>query len=203
MPDHNATGTPSTSERLLKLNLGCGSDHRKGFVNVDLTPACQPDVVFNLESGPWPWRDNSVEEVVFHHCLEHLGQTSAAFLAIIQELYRVCADGALVRIVVPHPRHDFFIGDPTHVRPVTPWMLALFDRELNLRWQQIRAANTPLALYLNVDFHIEHVETILEEPYRSDREAGRVTQEELDRALHERFNVASEFRIRLRARKSA
>ena len=50
------------------------------------------------------------------HVLEHLGRDTDTFLAIWKELYRVAAPGATVRIVVPHPRHQDFLQDPTHVR---------------------------------------------------------------------------------------
>ncbi|MBF0395018.1 MAG: hypothetical protein HQL38_20270, partial [Alphaproteobacteria bacterium] len=39
-----------------------------------------------------------------------------AFRAVMRELYRICRDGASITVTVPHPRHDNFIGDPTHVK---------------------------------------------------------------------------------------
>jgi hypothetical protein len=50
----------------------------------------------------------------------------------MREIYRVCRHDAVVHVVVPHPRHDDFINDPTHVRPITPEVLSLFDRSTNL-----------------------------------------------------------------------
>jgi hypothetical protein len=86
--------------------------------------------------------------------LEHLGQSTASYLAIIQELYRVCGHGATVQIVVPHHRHDNFVHDPTHVRAITPTGLMMFSRRMNEEWQAQGVANTPLALYLGVDFEL-------------------------------------------------
>ena len=59
----------------LKLNLGCGKRRREGFINVDSQPGCQPDLVLDLEALPWPWADDSVDEVDLIHVLEHLGQS--------------------------------------------------------------------------------------------------------------------------------
>jgi predicted SAM-dependent methyltransferase len=70
----------------VKLNLGCGSQMLAGFCNVDKFG--DPDLTWDLETLPWPWADNSVEEVLLSHVLEHLGQTPASFLAIMQELER-------------------------------------------------------------------------------------------------------------------
>ncbi len=186
----------------MKLNLGCGHRKRAGFVNVDMFPACAPDQVVDLESLPWPWVDDSVDEALFNHSLEHLGQSTSVFLGIMQELYRVCRDGAVVEINVPHPRHDFYIGDPTHVRPITPQTLSLFDRRLNDQWRDTgSSAATPLAHYLGVDFTIVSAVTVLDEPYASMLTRKEMAEDELFKLVRERNNIASEFHIRLAVRK--
>jgi hypothetical protein len=45
---------------------------------------------------------------VLKHVLEHLGRDPIVYLEIMKELYRVCEDGATIRVVVPHHRHEFF-----------------------------------------------------------------------------------------------
>lgn len=185
----------------MKLNLGCGHNRMDGHVNVDASPHCSPDEVFDLETTPWPWPTDSAQEVVFHHSLEHMGADPKVFLAIMQELYRVCAPGAVVRIRVPHPRHDHFLNDPTHVRAITPDVMALFDRELNDKWRAASVANTPLAHYTGVDFEMTKAETVLSEPYASQAQAGKITQDQVAFALRAQNNVAQEYRIELVARK--
>lgn len=185
----------------MKFNMGCGLNRRDGYVNVDMFESSGADEVWNLENTPWPWPDSCAEEVLFIHSLEHMGEQSSVFLEIMRELYRICAPGAEVRIHVPHPRHDDFIDDPTHVRAITPRMLSLFDREANERVRAAGGANTPLAIYLNVDFQVAEVQTVPAEPYMSRLKAGEITTAELSEAVRSRNNVASEFRIRLVARK--
>jgi len=185
-----------TEQLALRLNLGCGLNRIDGFVNVDKHGA--PDVRHDLESFPWPWPDGSVSEVVLNHVLEHLGAQPDVFIGIMKELYRVCAPDALIRIAVPHPRHDHFLGDPTHVRVVTPDVLSLFSRRLNLEWQAQRAANTPLALYHGVDFEIVERKITLEKIYLDALKSGALTALEIDQALRERNNIASEIRMVLR-----
>ena len=186
----------------MRLNLGCGTRHREGFVNVDRFPECRPDELVNLESLPWPWPDDCAEEVSLIHCLEHLGASTDVFLGIMRELYRICRHGAVVEIHVPHPRHDFYLGDPTHVRPITPETLSLFDRQLNDQWAATgSSAATPLARYLRVDFAITDVTTILDEPYAGMLQRGELAQEKAMRLLRERNNIATEYRIRLQVRK--
>lgn len=186
----------------MKFNMGCGHGKLPGYVNVDAYAACEPDEVVDLEQTPWPWPDNCAEEVQFIHSLEHMGGDPKVFLAIMQELYRVSQPGALVRIHVPHPRHDNFIGDPTHVRVITPQVLSLFDRALNDKWKATGASNTPLAHYLDVDFVIENVSTVLDEPYASAFREGRMSQDEIVEAIGARNNVIAELKMTLRVRKA-
>jgi SAM-dependent methyltransferase len=101
------------SENSLKLNLGCGSLHLDGWVNVDNNPACLPDVVCDLNVFPYPFLANHFQEVVLDHVIEHLDDP----LAVLQEVYRVCRDGALVTVKAPHfscnwihPRHKSAIS---------------------------------------------------------------------------------------------
>lgn len=184
----------------LKLNLGSGHSPQPGYVNVDKFG--DPDLKWDLEVFPWPWPDNSVSEILMSHVLEHLGATAGAFIEIMKELYRICEAGARIHIAVPHPRHDNFIGDPTHVRPVTPKMLQLFSRRENLRWKGSDSANTPLALYHGVDFEIADLQYVLDEPYASELRDGKLKPEDLDGLLRKYNNVASEIRLVLDVVKS-
>ena len=188
-------------EGRVKLNLGCGAKRAEGWVNVDKYPALAPDMVHDLEALPWPWADNSVSEVLMAHVLEHLGQSTEVFLGIMAELYRICRPGAVIHVVVPHPRHDDFINDPTHVRPITPEVMSLFDRQVNLEWQRTGAANSQLALALGVDFVILHVELVPTKDWLARVQRGEVDQAELAQAMSSQNNVIREIGIRLTVRK--
>ncbi|HXD46871.1 MAG TPA: methyltransferase domain-containing protein [Pseudolabrys sp.] len=187
----------------MRLNLGCGNRKVPGWVNVDKVQACHPDQVVDLEQLPWPWADDSVEEVMLSHVLEHLGEDTKTYLGLIKELYRVCRNGAKIVILVPHPRHDFFLDDPTHVRTITPGGLALFSQKANRQWIASGAANTPLGIYHGVDFSIESVNLPLDEPWRTRHERKEIADDELQHAVRHYNNVVVEFQIVLRAVKPA
>jgi glycosyltransferase involved in cell wall biosynthesis len=183
----------------MKLNLGCGTDHMAGWVNVDRFPASNPDRVVDLEQIPWPLEDNCADEILLKHVLEHLGKDTDTFLGIMGELYRICRPGALVRIWVPHPRHTDFLADPTHVRPVLPDLFYHFSYDINVDWQGRGLPGTPLAMYLGLDFRIEKAMLHLDPHWHEEVQSGRVKGEELEFALRTYNNVAQQVEVELRA----
>lgn len=180
----------------MKLNLGSGNNKMDGWVNVDLWKGCSPDICHDLEEIPWPFETDEVKEVMMNHVLEHLGQDPRKFLAIIKELYRICSHGAAVQINVPAWAHDDQVNDPTHVRAITPEMMALFCKGTCEKLQESHAANTPLALMHDVDFILEKVDMALDERFQHWQDDPA-----LDRMMLLNRNVVREVRMTLRVNK--
>jgi hypothetical protein len=185
----------------MRLNLGCGDFKIDGWVNVDKYGHFDADVVHDLEQFPWPFDDDTAEEVLLNHVLEHLGQDTGVFLGIMKELYRVSRAGAQVRIHVPHPRHDDFITDPTHVRAILPDTLAMFDREVNERWRTEKAANTQLAIYTGTDFKMVSATVTPDDRFKDESGDVAVSIEELLEKARSELNVIKEYQITLEVRK--
>lgn len=180
---------------LMKFNMGCGLHKLQGYVNVDLYEECLPDLQIDLEKFPWPINSNEADEVVFIHCLEHLGQASEVFFGVIKELYRISKPNAKIFINVPHPRHENFIGDPTHVRIISPEVLALFSKKNNLIWKETNVASTPLALYLGVDFELLETIKVLDPYYQDKFDKNELSEADLNRISLQSNNVISEYRM--------
>lgn len=187
----------------MRLNLGCGGRKFPDWINVDKFPTCGPDQVVDLEQFPWPWPDDSVDEVRMYHVLEHLGAETGVYLGIIKELYRVCRDNAAIHIIVPHPRHDDFLNDPTHVRPVTRESFYLLSQAANREWLANGAANTPLGLYIGVDLAVESATYELADPWNKLYEQKKLTPEELQQAIRLYNNVVKQLDLMVRAIKPA
>lgn len=186
----------------IRLNLGCGQHKVDGYVNVDKFAECDPDLVWDLEIFPWPWADDSVSEIRLIHVLEHLGRELDVFLSIMKELYRVCADDARIVVHVPHHRHDDFANDPTHVRIITPIILGLFDRAVNLEAKALNGANTPLALYTGTNFQLIRADIMVEKAWSDRVHRGELTMDQLNEAYLRYHNVAKEHHMVLKVVKA-
>ncbi len=56
----------------LKLNVGCGDNKIKGYVNIDAYKECNPDIVMNVAKRNLPYDNETVDEILFFHCIEHI-----------------------------------------------------------------------------------------------------------------------------------
>ena len=113
----------------MKLNLGCGTDYRQGWVNVD-TGNVHCDVKHDIEKFPWPFEDSSVNEILMKHVFEHISKTN--FIDVMEEIYRVCQNGAIIIIESPYAGSDNFWTDPTHKFPLTTRTFDYFDSTKDL-----------------------------------------------------------------------
>lgn len=78
---------------MLKLNLGCGLDHKPGYLNVDqVEPA---DLIVDL-AGHWPFDDSSVDEIFAHGVFQCLKKIHA-----MNEAWRVLKPGGILNLAVP------------------------------------------------------------------------------------------------------
>jgi ADP-heptose:LPS heptosyltransferase len=190
-------------EHLMRLNLGCGGKKFPGWINVDKLPICKPDQVVDLERFPWPWPDNSVDEVRMYYVLEHLGAEASVYLGIIKELHRVCRDNAKIHIVALHQRHDDFLSDPTCVRPVTEGSIILLSQAANRERLAKGVATTPLGFHLEVDFAIESSSQVLADPWDTAFAHKAISDPDLQNAIRSFNNVVRHIDLVVRVIKPA
>lgn len=174
----------------MKLNLGSGNDKREGYTNVDNSLLFGPDEVVDLNSA-WPWPDNSIDEVVARHVLEHLRLRPTD---VMRNIYRVLKPGAKAIVTVPHPRSDAYLNDPTHCMPYMPGTFEFFSEDINRHWMTMKWPNTPLALMLGVNFKIENITVVLTPPWSQKVGTDAVKAAE---AVAMYNNVCSEFTVTL------
>ncbi len=135
----------------MKINLGSGSKRIPGYLNIDNDIGSNPDFVVDLEKDKLPFDDNSIDGVIAHHILEHLGD---GFFHCVKELYRVCKHNTIIDVRVPHPKHDTFLIDPTHKRPIYPHTLDMFSKTRNKRDMDAGGCETLIGFINNVDMFV-------------------------------------------------
>lgn len=104
-----------TALQTKKLHLGCGRNIMANWVNLDFVEGPGIDVLANLDecaTNPLPFNDDMFDEVYASHLIEHIKNP----LPMLQELHRVCVDGAKATFRCPHGSNDDAFEDPTHYR---------------------------------------------------------------------------------------
>ncbi|MEM4336503.1 MAG: methyltransferase domain-containing protein [Candidatus Woesearchaeota archaeon] len=97
-----------------KLNLGCGSDIRPDYINLDIIKNAGVDVVHDLEKFPYPFEDNTFTEILCNHILEHMNNLNKT----IDELWRITKKDGIIKIWAPYALGPIFFGDPSHKTPI-------------------------------------------------------------------------------------
>jgi len=93
-----------------RLNLGCGNVRLRGYLGVDKNKLPSVDVVHDLDKLPYPFKNNSVDEIIMDNVLEHLRN----IVGVMEEIHRICKPGAVIKIYVPYAKSDGAFKDPTH-----------------------------------------------------------------------------------------
>ncbi|MFX0106324.1 MAG: methyltransferase domain-containing protein [Candidatus Hodarchaeota archaeon] len=92
-----------------KLNLGCGNDIKKGWINLDVYSGPGIDIVHNLNDLPLPFSDEEFELILCTDVLEHVN-----YFPLMNELHRILKKKGAIKIKVPHFSSKTNYGDPTH-----------------------------------------------------------------------------------------
>jgi len=92
-----------------KLNVGCGLDIKKGWVNLDNHKTNGADTIFDLNKiyrgGKMPFKENTFD-YVFVRAVIH---TFIDPVPLLNELVRVCKKGGVIEIKTPLSNSNFSI----------------------------------------------------------------------------------------------
>ena len=125
---------------MVKLNLGCGVDIRKGYINLDKIQISGVDVVWDINKFPYPFKKDSIDEIYASHVLEHVNELER----VMEELKRICKNKAKVKIRVPHFSCGVSYRDPTHKRLFSYFTFDYFTKkcfyglpEFKIKWRKL------------------------------------------------------------------
>lgn len=169
------------------VDLGCGR-LKKGRIGIDHRPDPGVNVVMDLnrvgyrgavkglphapggdavpvpasdvrgEGQRLPFSTSSIESIVSHHCLEHIGD---GFMALMDDVYRVLEPGGLLYAITPLFPSRVAVDDPTHRRyfmeqtwgsfcgtpgdePENCWLAGFSTPYTQCRFEQVDLFATPL-----------------------------------------------------------
>lgn len=125
----------------MELLLGCGStrdrrivvNSKRGWdqlVTLDSNPDHKPDVVHDLEQTPWPFEDDTFDEIHGYEIWEHLGRQGDArsFFAGFAEAWRILKPGGFLAATCPSYKSMWAFGDPSHTRVISSGSLVFLDQ---------------------------------------------------------------------------
>lgn len=91
-----------------KLNIGCGKDLRDGYINIDIVDY-GGNVVHDLNKVPYPFEDNTFDEILASHVMEHLNN----FNSTVTELHRILKPNGILTVYAPFFLNTKYFGEPT------------------------------------------------------------------------------------------
>lgn len=160
----------------LVIDLGCGLNKVQEAFGFDRRAELGVDVLCDLEQA-LPLKTGSVDVVHMRHIIEHVRE----LIPFMEEVYRVCRVGAVVRIVVPYYASRGAFRDPTHVRFITEDTFQYFE--------------PPTDYGTKTNFRIEHIDYDMRKPFRY---FPRYFQKRFRRYL---WNVVGNMTVTLRVEK--
>ena len=76
----------------MKLNFGCGTDIKEGYVNADIQEGA--DLVFDFNKFPYPFKDNEFDYIYSRNVLEYLENPEKVLIELRRKANMILAKKA-------------------------------------------------------------------------------------------------------------
>ncbi len=101
------------------LSVGCGKRmHQANVIRLDVCSEVNPDVVWDLDQFPYPFKESNFSEIECFDVIEHLNNIPKA----LEEFHRILEPKGVLKITTPHFSCANSYIDPTH-----KWHLSYFS----------------------------------------------------------------------------
>lgn len=100
------------------------------ITRVDYSPDSNADVIFDLNQKPWPFEDNTFDEVHAYNIMEHLGHQgdARAFFDEHYEIWRVLKPLGHYYGCCPKMENPWVFAEPSHTRVLLPHSFNFLNR---------------------------------------------------------------------------
>jgi SAM-dependent methyltransferase len=92
------------------LDVGCGLNKYPDAIGIDRNARTRADVLCDLDRFPYPFRDDSFDQLRAVHVIEHVSDV----IRTVEEFHRLVRGGGTIHIVTPHYTDFSSFCDPTH-----------------------------------------------------------------------------------------
>jgi hypothetical protein len=126
----------------MELLLGAGSRHHKQLalpgkeawvelITLDMNRDHNPDVCWNLERLPLPFKDDHFDEIHAYDVMEHIGKQGdwRWFFEQFTEFWRLLKPDGTFHAISPDSASRWAWGDPGHTRVLPPECLVFLSQE--------------------------------------------------------------------------
>lgn len=143
-----------------ELLLGCGRDQSKklkvastdadtweNVTTLDYNADHKPDVVWDLNVMPYPFEDNSFDEIHAYEVLEHTGTQGdyKFFFAQFTELHRILKPNGHLLATCPSRHSVWAWGDPSHTRILQKEQLVFLEQ-----WRYMAVGHTAMSDFRSI-----------------------------------------------------
>ena len=101
-----------------KLNIGCGTDYKSDWVNIDVSPEVKADHYLDIQKDQLPATDASIDEIYCSGVLEQI-LFNNDFVHYMNEAWRVLNNNGVMTVIVPSAKYSIAYRDPFDCRRFT------------------------------------------------------------------------------------
>ncbi len=108
--NYKSTKTTKTNRLPKTLHLGCGPNKQPNSLGLDSNKNVKPDIIHNLDKFPYPFGNNQFNTIIAENIVEHIENIPR----FMEEIHRICTNGAKILITTGHFSGIDTFTDPTH-----------------------------------------------------------------------------------------
>lgn len=106
-------------------------DDTDKIVTLDINPECKPDIIWDLNNHPLPFKNKEFDVIWAKEILEHIGTLGDvdSFFKEFNEYFRILKPNGKLIATVPSWDSMWALGDPSHTRIINAGTLVFLSQD--------------------------------------------------------------------------